>query len=230
MRLLADDTHFESVTQINKDLISLNKWSNQWRVLFNPSKTVYMHFTRKSEIPDHSPLIFNGTALNCVPSHKHLGIYINEKLKWDDHISYIIEKVSKRLSNMRRIQSIVPRFCLENIYKSMIRPIIDYGDVLYPVLPSTQAKRLESLQRQAALICTHAYQRTPHLFLLKELGWDDLLKRRMYHCLIIIYKIQNQLTPNYLTCLCPETRAQTVRYNLRRETYLNMFYCSYYSF
>ena len=237
IRLFADDTYLfdisrnieESIVNLNQDLISLENWAEQWRVSFNPSKTVYMYFTRNQNIPHHSPLLFQQTPLQCVENHKHLGVILDKTLKWEKHISYVIEKVSYRLNCMRRLQNTVPRKCLETVYKCMIRPVIDYGDVLFPVLTSNQAQRLESLQRQAALICTKAYQRTPHIFLLNELGWESLETRRKYHCLVIMYKIQNKLSPTYLSKLCPVKRMLNA-YGLRNVNDLTQIYCRYSSF
>ena len=233
IRLFADDTYLfdmakdiePSIAKLNSDLESLNTWSSNWRVSFNPSKTVYMHVNRRAKNTDHSPLYFNRSILKRVNHHKHLGIVLNDKLNWGDHITYIIDKVSTRLNAMRRLQYIVPRTCLESVYKYMLRPIIDYGDVLCPILPAYQTKQLEAVQRQAALICTKAYQRTPHVLLLKELGWEELVCRRKYHCLVVMYKIQHLLTPEYLSCICPPRSSNVVAYSLRNENNIRLFYC-----
>lgn len=107
----------------------------------------------------------------------------------------------------------------------MIRSIFDYADVLFPYLPDSLSKRLESVQRHAALLCTKAYTRTPHILLLKELGWDELYVRRKYHCLILMYKIQNKLVPSYLYEICPKRR--NVQYQLRNVSFIQNFFCKY---
>ena len=67
--------------------------------------------------------------------------------------------------------------------------------------------------------------RTPHILILKELGWEDLATRRKYHCLLIMYKITNGFAPNYVFSLCPPRRQDTVNYNLRNEDHIINFYC-----
>ena len=109
----------------------------------------------------------------------------------------------------------------------MILPIIDYGDVLYPIIPQCQNQRLEHIQRQAALICTKAYQRTPTVLLLNELGWESLKVRRKYHTLIIMYKVLHGNAPEYLLSLCPPSRSSSVTYNLRNNNDILPFYCKY---
>jgi exonuclease III len=235
IRLFADDTCIFDINEntdlsiynLNNDLASLHKWSKDWCVTFNPSKTVYMHLTRKNEILPLPPLYFENNVLKRVSNHKHLGIIINEKLNWDSHISYVIEKISLRLNSMRRAQILLPRHCLETVYKCMILPIIDYGDVLYPELSKSQLCRLVNIQRQAALICTKAYQRTPNTLLLNELGWEDLSIRRRYHSLTIMFKILNNMAPDYLIQMCPSVRSNSVPYVLRNENKLSIFHCKY---
>ena len=236
IRMFADDTLLydistnlnESINKINNDLKSLEAWAKQWKVSFNAQKTVSTVFSRTNVI--HDPLIFNNVSLSNVSSNKHLGVYLHNTLSWDDHISYIIKKVSNKIASMKRIQHIVPRKCLEVIYTSMIRPTIDYGDVLYPHLSVTQSKRLESIQRQCALICTKAYARTPQVLLLKELGWEELALRRKLHCLDLMFKIKNKFTPIYLQNLCPNTVQETTRYSLRNAASIRNFACKYMPF
>ena len=43
---------------------------------------------------------------------------------------------------------------LKTLYKTMIRTIFDYGDVLYDSCLKSESDSLEKFQRKAALICT----------------------------------------------------------------------------
>jgi hypothetical protein len=66
----------------------------------------------------------------------------------------------------------------------MIRPIIEYGNIIYDNINISQSQQLEQIQRRAALICTGAYRHTEHRILLEELGWNTLKERRKQHRLI----------------------------------------------
>ena len=65
IRLFADDTIIydsnininASIQRLNTDMMNLQTWANQWRVTFNPEKTVYMIFSRSKEIPFHDPFV-----------------------------------------------------------------------------------------------------------------------------------------------------------------------------
>ena len=72
--------------KISEDLQRLAAWVVQWRATFNASKTVYMHISLCSH--EQHPNLYLKEANN----HTHLGLTLNNKLNWDDHID--------RISNM----------------------------------------------------------------------------------------------------------------------------------
>ena len=79
------------------------------------------------EIPELSPLIINGHALETVYSHKVLVLIIQKNLKWNEHINSIISKASKRLHILRVLRrSGVPIVDFITIYVSLIRSVLEY--------------------------------------------------------------------------------------------------------
>ena len=65
-----------------------------------------------------------------------------------------------------------------DIYKSMIRPILEYGSVLIDNCSTNDSLKLQQCQRTAALICTGAMRRTESKLLMDYLGWKSLQERR----------------------------------------------------
>ena len=70
----------------------------------------------------HPNLLLNDTKLTKVNNHKHLGLTISNNMSWSSHINEILPKAEKGLSIMRRSKHILPRSCLDKLYKSMILP------------------------------------------------------------------------------------------------------------
>jgi hypothetical protein len=186
IHLFADDTslmeiienHVTSYPKLNRDLTRLTTWSQKWLVTFNPSKTVFLQVSRKINQTPKPNLIMNGTRIKEVSSHKHLGLTINQTLTWSDHTSQVVHKAAKCIGLLQRISRDVPRQCLETLYKAMILPIMEYGDIIYDGSADLHLKRLDNIQRKAALSCTGAYRHTNNDRLLEELGWPSLSKRR----------------------------------------------------
>ena len=118
---------------------------------------------------------------------------------------------------LKNVSHLLPRKCRENIYKLIIRPLLDYGDVLYDVCPTNNSKVLDDIERQAALVCTGAFRNSSTDRLLAELGWELLYIRRRCHRLNYFYKIINKLCPTYLQNAFPRQIQGAPRYNFRNS-------------
>ena len=226
--LFADDTSLfeviddmlESSIRLNSDLAALQDWSAQWRVVFNELKTVCMVFSRKLTRLALPPLFMNNSKLRQVESHKHLGLTLSQSFTWDMHIINACNKANIRIGILKRLSRTLSRRSKETVYLSFIRPILEYGSVIYDGCTQKLNNLLEGVQRQAALACTGAYVKTSHSALLTELGWDTLVTRREYQKLCYLYKMTHGLVPNYLSNLVPPLVSQTTNYNLRNANNL----------
>ena len=149
--------------------------------------------------------------------HTHLGITLSGKLSWHPHITRITNKSSQRLALLRRLKFKLSRNALIRIYSTMIRPILEYGCVLFDNCTDGLSTSLESIQFEAARICTGALRHTPRILLINELGWQPLSTRRKYHKLVLFYKMIHKLTPKYLSDLVPHEVGRTSNINLRNR-------------
>ena len=64
-------------------------------------------------------------------TQKHLGILLDVQLDFQGHLKNIYSKVNKTIGLLRKLNNTLPRLPLLTIYKSFIRPHLDYGDVIY---------------------------------------------------------------------------------------------------
>ena len=106
VNLFADDTMIFSVvndpvvsaTELNHDLNLINKWAYQWKMAFNPDpskQAVEILFSQKKNEVYHPPLFFNGAVVTRVVSHKHLGITLDSKLTFLNHVNEKIKSTTK---------------------------------------------------------------------------------------------------------------------------------------
>ena len=230
--LFADDTSLFTVidpinpeitfNQINRDLEVLNEWSTCWRVTFNATKTVYMIISNKSANVVYPDLYLNGIKLTKVTSHKHLGVTLTSNMKWGVHIDAAISKANKRLNGIRRIRFLITREARVLLYKALILPVLEYGNILYDNCTLYLKQRLESVQRQAAIVCTCSFRNTSYTRLLDELGWASLEDRRKYFRLTTLAKMVNKKVPEYLSSLVPMSVGARANYNLRNAGNLSL--------
>lgn len=87
-----------------------------------------------------------------------------------------------------------------NLYLCMafIRPILEYGDVVWGNCTKENSELLEKVQIEAARIITGLRVNSSRSILYSELGWETLQSRRDKHKLILFYKIIHGLAPQYL--------------------------------
>ena len=179
------------------------QWSNTWLLEINTAKSLVMLISKK-RIPTNKPVIqYGNTTLKYVNSHKHLGVTINSKFTWENHIDDICLRASKRIHMITALRHKLTRNVLEHIYMSYVRPLLEYGDVLYDNSTNICLKRLEETQLTAARIVSGAKRYTSHALLYDELGWDRLEIRRQLHKLALFHQIVHKQAPEYLIELIP---------------------------
>ena len=221
--LFADDTSIlEAITdpkitfeRINRDLSKLSVWSEQWLVNFNPTKTKYIIFSKRTENRQYPSLYIGDTEIKRVKQHKQLGLLFSEDMTFEAHINENCQKAMNRLTALKRLGSKIPRKSRLSIYISFIRPVLEFGFQLYDNSPKDQLDQIENVQRQAALFITGAYKKTSHAKLLKELGLTTLAHRRQQQKIQFIYKATNNLLPQYIEELIPTRVGLRADYNLR---------------
>ena len=93
---------------------------------------------------------------------------------------------------------------LLTIYKSFIRPHLDYSDIIYDQAYNLSFhQKLESIQYNTALALTGAIRGSSREKLYQELGLESLQLRRWYRKLCSFNKIYDKQPPGYLIELIP---------------------------
>ena len=174
----------ESANVLNNDLCLISKWAFNWKILFNPDLTKpdqEVLFPRKKKTQNHPTLSLNNIQVERVSSQKHLGLILDEKLNFKQHIESAIAKINKGVAVIKKLRYSLPRKSLITIYKAFLRPLIDYGDIIYDQ-PQNKSfcEKLESVQYEAALAITGAIQGSSREKLYQELGLESLKSRRWY--------------------------------------------------
>ena len=151
IRLFADDTNLfvivdDPVTAaecLNADLSRILNWADTWLVSFNPTKTDSLLISRKLRNPVHPPIYMQNQQISEVETHKHLGIFLSSDCTWHTHIDYIKNKAWNRIRIMRKLKFKIDRKSIEIIYKSFIRPILEYADVIWDNCTQYEKQELE---------------------------------------------------------------------------------------
>ena len=212
----------------------IRRWAETWLVTFNPTKTEALLFSRKLNKPQHPPLLMQNHQIAEVNTHKHLGLYLSNDCTWHHHINYIKDKAWFRINIMRKLKFKLDRKSLEIIYTTFIRPILEYGDVIWDNCTQYEKLELEKIQNEAARIATGTTKLVSLNSLYKEICWETLETRRNNHKMTLFYKMVKNFTPLYLSTLVPQSVSNMSRYNLRNSNDLqtldartNQYYTSF---
>ena len=100
---------------------------------------------------------------------------------------------------------------------SCIRPILEYGNVIWDNCIHNEANQLESVQVEAGRIITGLRVNSSRSKLYSELGWEPLYKRKEKQRLILLYKIINGLTSDYMYGMIQPCTENIHDYNLRQQ-------------
>ena len=72
-------------------------------------------------------LLCKNTSIQCAKSTQFLGVIIDDKLRWNDHIIYVNNKILKYLGILYKIRRSLDNTTLTNMYYSLIFPYLIYG-------------------------------------------------------------------------------------------------------
>ncbi len=236
--IYADDTTLiafgESTTDtsnmLNRDLDKISKWASKWKTRFNADKSTDMIFA-KALLNNSPPIMLDGTNIERVSIHKHLGVILTSNLDWDPQLKKIIKNVNCKLSIIWKIKQLSRR-TLDVMYKLHIRSTIDYCiQVFGPCLTNPQILLLDSLQYRAARIVTGALKSTSKVRLYKDLGWETTESRIALLSLCHLHKIILGMTRPLIKECLPDLKDQSKsrtstfkRYQIRDNDFNNSFF------
>ena len=219
VKLFADDTSLLSIVNcvntsaltLNSDLLKIQEWAYQWKMSFNPDRTKQAQeviFSRKKNATTHPPLFLNNSEIKLSTNQMHLGLTLDSKLSFNENINDKINRANKGVGLLRTLQTILPRNSLLTIYKSFIRPLLDYADVIYDQ-PSNASfsKKIESVQYNAAPAMTGAIKDSFREKLYQKLGLEYLYQRRWARRLCLLYNFFSAGQPSSIYDLLPPMRS-----------------------
>lgn len=209
-RMYADDTSLTftacTIPELQKmmetDLYHIKQWLQCNKLSLNIMKTEYMIIgsrQRLSALEDFDlSLSVNGISLKKVQVTKCLGLEIDENITWHAQVNKVKKSVLRGLNTLRKIKPILDKDHLNQVYKSTIEPYFDYCSIIWDGIGQGLADQLQKLQNRAARIILAASYTKRSIMLLHELEWKNLIERRLNSKATMMFKISNNLVPQYL--------------------------------
>ena len=226
--LYADDTQIfassfdyaELIDNLNYDLNHISEWLARNKLQHHHTKTKVMiigsTYNLRNKVYDPK-VILNGKLIPRTKSFECLGVHLDEKLAWDEHIDKICNKIGAGIAVMKRIKPFVPPNSLQMIYKAMIQPHFDYCSPLWDNCCLTLKDKLQKFQNRAARIIAGVNYEVNSADVLNSLGWETLEDRRIRNKSIFMFRILNGFTAPSLKESFTWVRVMQGNYNLRNS-------------
>ena len=193
MKIFADDTKIyndiRNSTVLQNDLDKLVGWSKKWLLPFNIEKCKVIHYGKKNVDLEYfmdNRLLLQDTTI------KDLGIVFDKDLKFDQHINIITSSANGRIGIIKTAFHKIDCEGFLILYKSIIRPILEYCVSTWSPHLRKHEIALETIQRRA----TRIVPRLAHLSYpkrLEKLKLDTLYFRRRRSDLVQVYRIVNDI-------------------------------------
>ena len=223
---------------LQMDLDAVAEWSRLNNMALHEDKFQLLSYTiNQSKLLRELPftmsysryLTSNGNFVYPTPHVKDLGVTLSADGKFTRHISEITRRARMMVGwILNAFRSRSPEVML-TLYKSLVRPILEYCCLVWSPMNTGDIKALESIQRTLTskiqgMTGLNYWER------LEKLGLMSLCRRRERYCLIHVWKIHQGIVPNDVGLdfipnnrLGDQLRGPRFRYwaDLRRANQLN---------
>lgn len=207
LNLFADDTVIffgskdpkEALQKIREGIVQITKWLRIKKLKLNVQKTKMMIISNKRNLNlNEFNVDIEEELIERVQEFKYLGVKIDDKLNFKVHIDYVISKIAKKHGILSRLRGKLPFWSKIFLYKTLIAPHIDYCSSILFLASETQIKRLQRLQNRQMRFILQCNKYTPIRMMLDTLQWLSVKERIVFNVLTIIYKMTQDLLPEYL--------------------------------
>ena len=194
-KLFADDTKSINITQCEQDCMNMQtdldnlvKWTNKWLVKFNSEKCKVMHIGNKN--PNWKYKIKHDNTeceLQVTSLEKDLGILIANDLKWCHQVDSAKCKANKIIGRIKHSFCYLDPPSIRKVYTSLVRPHLEYANVIWNPYLKKDKDVLEKVQRRATKM--FSLKNKSYAQRLKNLKLMTLEERRTRGDLIQMFKI-----------------------------------------
>jgi len=95
---------------------------------FNADKCKVLHLGHSNKKAGYK---MRSVELESTPIEKGLGVFVDDALKFRDHVSYAVNKASRLLGLIRTTFSCIDEDTLPRLFTTFVRPHLEYGNIIW---------------------------------------------------------------------------------------------------
>ena len=193
-------------------------WFQENMLKANPTKFQFMMLDRYHNALTYD-LNVNGNVLKSVPSVKLLGVTIDSKMNYTEHISNLSRVASRNLKITRRVSNLfhgqAERLAIINAFVSSM---FSYCPLIWHFGSKTSLMKIEKIYERSLRFVAKDFSST-YEELLAALDCDTLILSRLKCLALHMFKCHKNLVPAYVNVFS----ARNVNYELRDEFRLELY-------
>lgn len=182
MQLARDPT---VTTSLQGDIDALVAWSDRWQLPFNEGKCKILHLGRNNPRVKYA---IRGVELEVVETERDLGVFVDSSLKFRKQAAAAAAKANQILGIIKRSFELIDKSTLPLLYKSLVRPHLEYGNVAWGPFSRADQLLIERVQRRATRLVT-PIRHLPYEERLQSLRLPSLFYRRRRGDMIQMYQL-----------------------------------------
>ena len=147
-KLFAPITGQAAVTEVQQDLDSLSAWCRTWRMRLNTEKCFFLHYVPQNRNKMYPTYFLEGVTLARRENATDLGVTVEDNLKFHAQVSGQCKKATHKINTIRRtFMSRNPKF-LESIFKTYVRPHLEYCVQVWNPVHIGDITKIEKVQNR----------------------------------------------------------------------------------
>ena len=192
VKLFADDSklyqavrHHQDAQSLQDNLDAAVKWGDEWQLTLNAAKCKVLHVGRHAIHHDYH---LRDTELQAEAVEKDLGVFVDTDLKFRKQAAMAVKKASQVMAVIRRSFCVLDNTTLPLLFKTLVRPLLEYGNIVWGPFNRADKLLVERVQRRATKL-VQEIRHLPYQDRLSILKLPSLHYRRRRGDMIAVYQV-----------------------------------------
>jgi len=160
-------------------------------LFINTEKTKYILFKKPHRNIVENVISYQGHEIKRVNCAKFLGLYLEENLHWNEHINFVIKKISPVIRMMSRQQNVLTENAKKCLYYGLIQSHLLYMIVIYGTATNSRLEPIYILQNRAIKMLYKINPRTLTDDVYSQTGFLNFTKLGIFSTAVFGYSVVN---------------------------------------
>ncbi len=183
-------------TRISACLTDISCWMKDHHLQLNLAKTELLVVSANPSLHHNFTFQLGSSTITSSKTARSLGVVIDDKLNFSDHIAQTARSCRFALYNIRKIRPFLSEHATQLLVQALVLSRLDYCNALLAGLPANSIKPLQLIQNAAARLIFNEPKRTHVTPLFINLHWLPIAARIKFKALMFAYKTTSE--PLYL--------------------------------